>query len=92
VTLHVSRHAVERYQERVADVTDDEAIAALSTPAIKAAAAFGAQFVRLGNGLRITINDGVVVTVLPASHHKKQVNRVGVRKFGRAGQHGRRED
>jgi len=30
--------------------------------------------------------------VLPASHHKKQVNRVGVRKFGRAGQHGRRED
>jgi hypothetical protein len=91
MTLHVSKHAVERYQQRVADVTEAEAVAALSTPAIQAASEFGAEYIRLGSGHRVVVKDGVVITVQPVGHYKRQIGRVGVRKFGRYGGQGRAE-
>ena len=53
MTLHVTGHAIARYQERVANVSTETARAALSTPAIEAAAMFGARSVRLGTGHRV---------------------------------------
>lgn len=82
MTLHVSSHAIERYQERIANVSDDEARAALSSRAIQLAASFGARFVRLATGHRVAIADNTVTTVLPPMHHKRQVHRVGLGRFG----------
>ena len=80
--LRVSSHAIERYQERIANVSDDEARAALSSRAIQLAASFGARFVRLATGHRVAIADNTVTTVLPPMHHKRQVHRVGLGRFG----------
>lgn len=76
MTLHVTHHAIERYQERIdPDAPHDEARAALDTPATRAAAEFGAQFVRLASGHRIVVQDNTVVTVMPADNYRKQVCR-----------------
>lgn len=64
--IHVTAHAISRYRERVRDIPADEARALLSSPAISAAADFGAPFVRLGTGQRICLVGRSVVTVLPA--------------------------
>ena len=63
--IRVSAHAVSRYRERVADVPETEAVEAMRSPAVQAAADFGAPYVRLATGQRIAIENGVVVTVLP---------------------------
>ncbi|AIT81617.1 hypothetical protein [Novosphingobium pentaromativorans] len=63
--IRITRHAVQRFQERVRPVTEDEARAALSTAAVEKAAEIGAPFVKLGTGQRIVIDHGAVVTVLP---------------------------
>lgn len=81
--IRVSSKAISRYRERVADVGYDEVIAALTTPVIQKAAAFGAQFVRLGTGQRIVIDNNVVVTVLAASSYRRQINRHGLGRYGR---------
>lgn len=62
----ISAHAVQRYQERVANVSDEQARAALNSPAVNLAANFGAPFVRIATGQRIVIENHVVVTVLPS--------------------------
>lgn len=80
--VHVSGHAIERYQERIANLPDDEVRAALSSPAIEAAARFGASFVRLASGHRVALIDGVVTTILPAEHFRRQVLRYGIGRFG----------
>lgn len=79
--LLVTDHAVERFQQRVRPCTDQEARQALSTPAVQAAALFGAQFVRLATGHRIALKGHVVMTVLPAEHHKRQINRHKMPRF-----------
>ncbi len=61
----VTGHAIARYQERVANLPDDEVVALLSSPVIETAIAFGAPIVRLGTRHRIVIKNGAVVTVLP---------------------------
>lgn len=63
--IHVTRHAIERYQERVANVSDDDAREALSTRALQVAAQFGARFVRLATGHRVLVENGCAITVLP---------------------------
>lgn len=63
--IHVTSHAISRFRERVAPVSYDEAVAALSSPAVEKAAAFGAPFVKLGTGQRIVLVGDHVVTVLP---------------------------
>ena len=74
--LTISHHAIQRYQERVANVPEDQARAALSTRAIQIAAKFGARFVRLGTGHRVAISDSVVVTVLPAMRSNRNARRL----------------
>lgn len=62
--LHVTSHAIARYRERVAPVPEAEAARALRTPAVAAAARFGAPWVRLPGGQRVVLRGAVVVTVL----------------------------
>ena len=70
--VHVTRHAAERFIERVdAQLTLSEAIAALSSPVIQRAAAFGAAYVKLGTGQRVALDGHVVVTVLPKEQRVK---------------------
>ena len=61
----VSRHAMDRYRERVADLPDAAIFAELSKPIFDQAAAMGAPFVKLASGHRALIRGDVVVTVLP---------------------------
>lgn len=78
IALSITAHAVERYQQRVANLPDDLVRAALSNPAVERAASFGAPFVRLPGGQRIVLAfvaatpseppTASVVTVLPAGH------------------------
>jgi hypothetical protein len=69
----VTFHAIARYQERVEPVSDDEARAALSSPFIMRAIAFGAHCVRLGTGHRVIIRDKAIVTVLPGPVKRKRL-------------------
>jgi hypothetical protein len=78
MTVHVTRHAAERYLERVNPrLTMAEAIEALSSPTIRRAAEFGAAYVRLGTGQRVALDGFVVVTVLPRD---QRVRCLGVRE------------
>jgi hypothetical protein len=78
MTVHVTRHAAERYLERVDPrLTMAEAIEALSSPTIRRAAEFGAAYVRLGTGQRVALDGFVVVTVLPRD---QRVRCLGVRR------------
>lgn len=63
--VYVSRHAMDRYRERVADLPDAAIFAELSKPIFEKAAAMGAPFVKLASGHRALIRNEVVVTVLP---------------------------
>lgn len=63
--VRVSSHAIVRYQERVANVTAAQALAALTSPVIRRAAEFGAPYVKLGGGQHVVLEGSTVVTVLP---------------------------
>lgn len=67
--MHVTDHAIERFRERVANLSKAEIVAALNSPAIQAADRFGAPFVKLGTGQRIVIHNHAVITVLPADKY-----------------------
>lgn len=82
MTLHITNHAILRYQERVAPVSMEQARAILGSAMIQAAAAFGARFVRLAGNQRVVIKDGSVVTVLPAGSYQRQVMRRGLGRYG----------
>lgn len=69
MTIHVTGHAIARYQERVANLPDEQVIATLTGPAFEAAAAFGAPYVKLANAAHVVIANGSVVTVLPSETH-----------------------
>lgn len=62
--LTITKHAVERYQQRVEPVTEDIARARLSTPAFACAERFGAKYVLLSARYRAVIERGRIVTVL----------------------------
>lgn len=79
---HLTAHALQRYRERVADLGAAEIRERLSSPAIMAAINFGARFVRLPTGQRIVIEDGMIVTVLPAESYRRNVRRFGLGRFG----------
>lgn len=63
---HVTRHAIERYQERVENVPASEVWKRLSTNAIKIAIEMGASSVKLPSGHKAIISpkDGVITTVI----------------------------
>jgi len=80
--IHVTKHAIIRFRDRVANLPEAEVIALLSSPMIQAAANFGARFVRLAGNQRVVIKDGSVVTVLPAGSYQRQVMRRGLGRYG----------
>lgn len=74
-SIHVTAHAIERYRERVANVPEAQARAMLASNAVRTAIAFVCEYVRLGTGQRIVIENGCIVTVLPAGHKHKSRRR-----------------
>lgn len=80
--LFISPHAIHRYQERVANISDEAAHDALDTKAVRLAAQIGAPYVKLGTGHRIVVEDWVVVTVLPARHVVHRTSPAYSRKAG----------
>jgi hypothetical protein len=64
--VFLTRHAIQRYRERVADVPAADIWAALDCPAVRVAIDFGARFVRLGGGQRLVLEENCVVTILPS--------------------------
>ena len=65
--IFVSRHAVDRYIERVdGSLTWEEADAEIRrhAPAIIRAADFSCRLLRLGNGAKLVLDERKVVTVL----------------------------
>lgn len=73
--IRLTRHACQRYRERVADLTDDEIERALDTPAIRCAIAFGSHYVRLSGGQRVVLDADIVVTILPVGATHAQLGR-----------------
>lgn len=61
----ITSHAIQRYQERVANIPEAQIIERLNCAAVRAAISFGAPYVRLPSKHHIVIQDGKVVTVLP---------------------------
>jgi len=66
--LFVTPHAIQRYRERVEDVSPLEVDRRLNEPVFIRAAYFGAPFVKLGGGQRVVIKSWRVITVLPSDH------------------------
>lgn len=69
----VTRHAVERYQQRIDPAAnDDEAREAILShaAAISIAASFGAPCVKLGDGSRLKLAGNVVVTCIGPSKRR----------------------
>lgn len=65
--IHVSRHACERYVERVdprLTLAEAEVIIRTHAPAVRVAAAFGCKVVRTGSGAKLLLEGLSVVTVL----------------------------
>lgn len=74
--LHATLHAVERFQQRVENVTDAEARRRLSSPTIRKAAEIGCTAVKLPGGQRVIIENNTVITVHPRMRIKR-------RRYGR---------
>jgi 2-C-methyl-D-erythritol 4-phosphate cytidylyltransferase len=74
MSLTISRHAIQRFQERVENVSDEVVRARLSGKAFECAERFGAKYVLLHGGARAVIENNCIVTVLEkgmgvASHY-----------------------
>ncbi len=63
--VFLTRYAIQRYRERVADVPAADIWRALDTPTVRIAIEFGARFVRLSGGQRIVLEQNRIVTILP---------------------------
>lgn len=86
MSVRITRHAIERYQERFQDCTDEQARAAMQTPTVELAAIItgsGQSYVRIASGHRLVIKCGAVVSFLPADHFRKQVLRQGLARYGK---------
>lgn len=95
MSVRITRHAIERYQERYRECSEDEARAAMQTPTVELAAIItgnGESFVRIASGHRLVIRSGAVVSFLPADHFRKQVLRHGLARFGNTAKAHRRNN
>ena len=79
--IHVTGHAIQRFQERVQNLPVDQVEAALSSPFIQRAVEFGAKYVKLFNGARAVIRGGVIITVLPREHPAGLMNMARDEKY-----------
>lgn len=70
----LTRHAIIRYQERVAALPEAEIARALDCPAVHRAIEIGAPFVRLGGGQRLVLDGPRIVTVLPRGHRPQRMS------------------
>jgi hypothetical protein len=61
----ITDHAVIRYLERVYHVDIDAIRHEMDSGIVSAAIRFGCDTVIMGNGARLKIRDGAIVTVLP---------------------------
>lgn len=89
--IEITAHAYQRYRERIADLPRAIIRTRLDCPAVRKAAVFGAQFVRLPSGHRIVIKDHAIVTILPADHFRRQVLRQGLGRYGHTDKAHKRE-
>jgi hypothetical protein len=77
--IWVSNHAIQRYRERVADLSTLKIVAALSGPAFETALAFRCNAVKLPTGHRAVLSDnGEVLTVLPQGVHVTNCRGLGM--------------
>jgi|GEM_PF-1726987 len=72
--LFITRHAIRRYQERVANVPAPEVWRALDCRAVQLAIELGAHFVRLAGGQRAVLRENRVVTILPKETHESALD------------------
>lgn len=72
--IRVTRHACERFVERVAPCSFAEAKASIlsHSKALETAVAFGAEVVKLGTGHRLILQGATVVSVYPAHEWPRQ--------------------
>lgn len=74
IDSHITRHAIERYRERVAGLHAQDSAALpdrvivqrLDCPALHCAIHFGARAVKMASGHRMVIEDDKVVTITPS--------------------------
>ncbi|WP_086619233.1 hypothetical protein [Erythrobacter tepidarius] len=78
----LTRHAIQRYRERVADLPAAEIWRALDVPAVRVAIEFGARFVRLAGGQRVVLEENRIVTILPRDHCRGSLSRRLDRRLG----------
>ena len=78
--VFLTRHAMQRYRERVADVPAAEIWRALDIRAVRVAIDFGARFVRLAGGQRVVLEDNRIVTILPRDRCRGSLHRRNDRK------------
>lgn len=71
--VHVTRHAIERFRQRVEDLLVRSVIKRLTTPTIRKAVEFGASGVRLGSGHLVVIQGSTIVTVKTPRKRKVRV-------------------
>lgn len=85
--VHITQHAIDRYKQRIEDVSDELVKLALTTPAIEAAAQMGVQCKILRpDGWRVVVKGGAVVTVEPT-----QSNRPSAAKMKRMARNAKRK-
>lgn len=75
MNLHVTAHAIARFQERVANLAEAEIVARLDTPRIRKMVEFGATEIILGTGHHIVVRDNCVLTVRPKPFTKRRGRR-----------------
>lgn len=83
--LFLTRHAIQRYRERVADLPAAEIWRALDCPAVRVAIEFGARFVRLSGGQRVVLEENRVVTILPRNRGRAALARRNDRQLNDEG-------
>lgn len=71
--IHVTRHAADRYYERVEVCPDPRAAILAHAIAIERAALAGSRCVRLGNGARLVLDGLTVVTVYRKGDMPRQI-------------------
>ncbi|MFN3990027.1 MAG: hypothetical protein ACK4IS_07195 [Erythrobacter sp.] len=72
--IFITRHAIRRYQERVADVPAAQIWRVLDCRAIRTAISVGARYVRLAGGQRAVLCENRVITILPKETHESALD------------------